>query len=62
MKKCPECGRMFKNLGVHMRVHKGDDDAMRKGEEVSHEKEATEPQGPVRRKPILYGGAGVIMR
>ena len=25
MKKCPECGKEFKNLGAHMKAHRGED-------------------------------------
>ncbi len=34
MKTCPKCGKEFKNLGVHMKAHKGDDDAMQQRQET----------------------------
>ncbi len=65
MKKCPECGRMFKNLGVHMRAHKGDNDAMREKKKIPDEKEAAKPQRPIERfraRAVTDGGGMLSTR
>lgn len=59
MKKCPQCGKVFKNLGVHMRVHK---DAM---QERVQEAEETRPKRPIdrfRTNRVVFGGAGIMRR
>ncbi len=47
MKTCPECGGEFKNLGVHMRKHRREKDAMQEGVQTTEEK--SRPKRPLER-------------
>lgn len=44
MKICPECGGEFKNLGAHMKAHRGKDER-----KELQKAEATKPQRPLDR-------------
>ncbi len=58
MKKCPECGKDFKNLGAHMKAHRRTD--VQKAQETSEE---TRPQRPVDRfGRMVYGNGAVVIR
>ena len=67
MKTCPECGGSFKNLGAHMRRHKGKGNAMREGvQKEADAQEDTKPERPLdrfrNRRVIVGNGGAVIMR
>lgn len=65
MKTCPECGKEFKRLGMHMRAHRRKDDAMQERVQEAAEPEAS-PKRPLERfgggRFVFGNGAGVMLR
>ncbi len=65
MKTCPECGGAFKNLGVHMRKHRREKDALQERVQKADEKADTRPQRPLERfnnRVVFQGQCGVIRK
>ena len=53
MKTCPKCGKEFRNLGAHMKAHRGDD-VQERAQETSEE---ARPQRPLERfGRVVFGG------
>lgn len=64
MKTCEVCGGAFKNLGVHMRKHRREKDALQERVQETDEKEA-KPQRPLERfnsRVVFQGQCGVIRK
>ena len=70
MKKCPQCGGMYRNLGAHMRKHKITNEEREHVQETrlqeADAEEDTKPERPIDRfrtnRIVFGGGAGLIRK